>query len=281
MGAAMARRIHGAGADLILWNRDRAKSEAVSEVTGATIADSAAKAAAKADFILSSLADDAALDAVYLGADGIVEGISEGSIAIDTSTVDPRTTIRVGGAMAATGAGFLDCPVSGSVSTVEAGALTVMAGGEERLINEVEPLLAAISSRIIHVGPRGAGAACKLAVNALVHGLNVSLSEALVLAEKAGVARETAYEVFVSGVGGAPFVKYKREAYENPTSASVAFSLDLVAKDLELITGLARRLGAPMAQAEAGLEIVRRALASGMGSRDMSAIAVLLRESPV
>ena len=281
MGAAMARRIHGAGADLILWNRDRAKSEAVSEVTGATIADSAAKAAAKADFILSSLADDAALDAVYLGADGIVEGISEGSIAIDTSTVDPRTTIRVGGAMAATGAGFLDCPVSGSVSTVEAGALTVMAGGEERLIKEVEPLLAAISSRIIHVGPLGAGAACKLAVNALVHGLNVSLSEALVLAEKAGVARETAYEVFVSGVGGAPFVKYKREAYENPNSASVAFSLDLVAKDLELITGLARRLGAPMAQAEAGLEIVRRALASGMGSRDMSAIAVLLRESPV
>lgn len=281
MGAAMARRIHGAGADLILWNRDRAKSEAVSEVTGATIADSAAEAAAKTDFILSSLADDAALDAVYLGADGIVEGIGEGSIAIDTSTVDPRTTIRVGGAMAATGAGFLDCPVSGSVSTVEAGALTVMAGGEERLIKEAEPLLAAISSRIIHVGPLGAGAACKLAVNALVHGLNVSLSEALVLAEKAGVARETAYEVFVSGVGGAPFVKYKREAYENPTSASVAFSLDLVAKDLELITGLARRLGAPMAQAEAGLEIVRRALASGMGSRDMSAIAVLLRESPV
>jgi 3-hydroxyisobutyrate dehydrogenase/2-hydroxy-3-oxopropionate reductase len=281
MGAAMARRIHGSGLELILWNRDRAKSEAVSELTGATVAGSAAEAAAQSDFVLSSLADDAALDSVYLGADGIVAGIGEGSIAIDTSTVDPGTIMRVGEAMDATGAGFLDCPVSGSVSTVEAGALTVMAGGEERLIKEAEPLLAAISSRIIHVGPLGAGAACKLAVNALVHGLNVALAEALVLAEKAGVARETAYEVFVSGVGGAPFVKYKREAYENPDSAPVAFSLDLVKKDLELITELARRLGAPMAQAQAGLEIVRRALARGLGPRDMSAIAVLLRESPV
>jgi 3-hydroxyisobutyrate dehydrogenase/2-hydroxy-3-oxopropionate reductase len=119
--------------------------------------------------------------------------------------------------------------------------------------------------------------AAKLAVNSLVHGLNVALSEALVLAEKAGLDRETAYEVFVSGVGGAPFVKYKREAYENPDSTPVAFSLDLVEKDLELITALAHRVGAPMAQAEVGLEIVRRAVAAGMGERDLSAIAVFLR----
>ncbi len=278
MGAAMARRILGSGTDVVLWNRDRSKAETIAEETGAAVAESPAQAAARSAFVLSSLADDEAVTNVYLGAEGVIEGIGDGTIALDTSTVDPATILRVGEAIDLTGAGFIDCPVSGSVSTVEAGGLTVMAGGDELLVKEAEPVMAAIASRIIHVGPRGAGAACKLAVNALVHGLNIALSEALVLAEKAGVERETAYEVFVSGAGGAPFVKYKRQSYENPETTPVAFSLDLVAKDLELITGLASRIDVPMDQARVGLEIVRRALAAGMGPRDLSAIAVLLRE---
>ena len=89
-------------------------------------------------------------------------------------------------------------------------------------------------------------AATKLAVNGLVHGLNVALSEALVLAELAGVERRIAYEVFANGAGGAPFVQYKREAFENPDGANGCVHVDLVAKDLELITGLADRVGAPM-----------------------------------
>jgi 3-hydroxyisobutyrate dehydrogenase/2-hydroxy-3-oxopropionate reductase len=274
----MARRIHGSGVEVILWNRDRSKAEAISQEIGASVAETAAQAAAVSDFVLSSLADDEAVQDVYLAANGVVEGIGGGTIAIDTSTVDPVTILRVGEAVDQTGAEFIDCPVSGSVSTVEAGELTVMAGGDEVVVKEAEPLLASIASRVIHVGPRGAGAACKLAVNGLVHGLNIALSEALVLAEKAGVERGTAYEVFVSGAGGAPFVKYKRQAYENPETTPVAFSLDLVAKDLELITGLANRIGVPMNQARVGLEIVRRALAAGMGPRDLSAIAILLRE---
>jgi 3-hydroxyisobutyrate dehydrogenase/2-hydroxy-3-oxopropionate reductase len=111
-----------------------------------------------------------------------------------------------------------------------------------------------------------------------VHGLNVALAEALVLAERAGVDRSTAYEVFMTGAAGAPFVTYKREAYEHPEEAPVAFSLDLVAKDLELITGLGESVGAPMRQTRAGLDVVKSAIDAGMGSRDMSAIAVYLRE---
>jgi 3-hydroxyisobutyrate dehydrogenase-like beta-hydroxyacid dehydrogenase len=99
-----------------------------------------------------------------------------------------------------------------------------------------------------------------------------------VLAERAGVDRSTAYEVFAGGATGAPFLQYKREAYEHPEDAPVAFSLDLVAKDLELITGLGRRLGLDMDQAGTSLAVVRRALEAGLGQRDMSAIAVHLRE---
>lgn len=277
MGSAMARRFHGAGYDLVLWNRDRAKAEAVAEDTGSEIADSPAEAASQADIIVSSLADDAALREVYLGDDGVVRGIGPDSIAVDTSTVDPDTIVEVGEAVDAAGGRFLDCPVSGSVSTVEAGALTIMAGGDHETVEKVEPLLGAISKQVIEVGGRGAGAACKLAVNSLLHGLNVALSEALVLAEKAGVDRKTAYEVFASGAAGAPFLDYKREAYENPEEAVVAFSLDLVAKDLELITALGSRLGIPLEQANTSLEVVRGAVDAGMGDHDLSAVAVYLR----
>lgn len=277
MGGAMADTITRGGFDTVLWNRDGAKAEALAQTLGMPVAASPAEAASRADVVLTSLADDAALREVYLGPRGVVEGIRPEAVAIDASTVDPDTIREVGAAVDAAGAAFLDCPVSGSVSTVEAGALTIMAGGDGAVLEGVMPVLDALATRVIHVGERGAGAATKLAVNGLVHGLNVALSEALVLAERAGVSRELAYEVFANGAGGAPFVQYKRDAYEHPESAPVAFSLDLVAKDLELITGLGRRVGVPMRQTSTSLDIVRDAIADGYGERDLSAIAVYLR----
>lgn len=278
MGSAMAEVLSRAGFETMLWNRTPEKAEQLAARIGGRVANSAAEAAESADFVLSSLADDAALIEAYLGESGVVEGLRPGGVAVDTSTVDPTAIQRVGAGVDAIAAYFLDCPVSGSVSTVEAGQLTIMAGGDPDLIARVEPVLAPISKRIIRVGERGAGAACKLAVNSLLHGLNIALSEALVLAERAGVARETAYEVFASGAAGAPFLDYKRSAYEDPENAGVAFSLDLVAKDLNLITALGERVGAPMKQAATGLEIVNAAIASGMGDDDLSAVAVHLRE---
>lgn len=277
MGGAMAARLRREGFDVVVWNRDAAKAERVAGRIGAAVAETAASASSRATVVVTSLADDAAVEAVYLGPGGVVEGIAPTAVALETSTVDPETVRHVGAEVDATGAGFLDCPVSGSVSTVEAGALTIMVGGDTRLLDTVMPVLDALASRVVHVGTRGSGSATKLAVNGLVHGLNVALSEALVLAEQAGVDRSTAYEVFASGAGGAPFVHYKREAYEHPEGAPVAFSLHLVAKDLELITALGRRVGAAMRQAETGLDIVRTAIAAGLGQRDLSAIAVHLR----
>jgi 3-hydroxyisobutyrate dehydrogenase-like beta-hydroxyacid dehydrogenase len=273
----MAATLGRGGFDLLLWNRDKTKAERAAAAVDATVATSAAEAVSKADVILSSLADDAAVEEVYLGREGVVERIRPDAVAIDASTIDPRTVEKVGAAVDETGAGFLDCPVSGSVSTVEAGTLTIMAGGDAELLARVMPVLDALASRVIHVGGRGAGAATKLAVNDLVHGLNVALSEALVLAERAGVDRSIAYEVFASGAGGAPFVQYKRASYEDPDGTPVAFSLDLVAKDLSLITTLGERVGAPMRQAATSLDIVRDAIANGFGERDLSAIAVFLR----
>jgi 3-hydroxyisobutyrate dehydrogenase-like beta-hydroxyacid dehydrogenase len=277
MGSAMARRFHAAGYGLVVWNRDVSKSAALEAELGAVVAATPAAAAGAATMVVTSLADDAALRAIYLGADGIVHGVRPGTVAIDTSTVDPSSAVEVGRAITVSGGAFLDCPVSGSVSTVESGSLLVMAGGDTETLGSVEPLLSTIARRVIHMGPSGSGAACKLAVNGFVHGLNVALAEALVLAEKAGLDRSKAYEVFAGGAGGAPFVQYKREAYLHPDSTPIGFTLDLVAKDLDLITGLAARVGATMHQAEACRALVGEAVAAGLGSADMSAIATFLR----
>jgi 3-hydroxyisobutyrate dehydrogenase/2-hydroxy-3-oxopropionate reductase len=277
MGSAMARRFHGAGHDLVVWNRDRTKAEALADDTGAAIAASPAAAAKEADVVVTSLADDAALVDVYLGLEGVASGIRPDAIALDTSTVDPATIRQVGASLDAVGARFCDCPVSGSVSTVEAGTLTIMAGGEPEVVAAVEAVLSAIAQKVVRVGDLGSGAACKLAVNGLLHSFNVALSEALVLAERAGVDREAAYEVFASGAAGAPYVHYKRQAFEHPDEVDVAFTLDLAAKDLDLVRALGERVGATLEQAGTTAAIVEAAIASGMGGRDLSAIAVYLR----
>jgi 3-hydroxyisobutyrate dehydrogenase-like beta-hydroxyacid dehydrogenase len=145
-------------------------------------------------------------------------------------------------------------------------------------VDRARRVLEAMSAKLLHVGDLGAGATMKLAVNAVVHGLDVALSEALVLAEKAGVDRAAAYDVFMQSAVAAPFVKYKRDAFVDPEGTPVAFSLDLVAKDLELILGLAGEVGARMDQGETNREVVARAVDAGLAERDLSAIAVLLRD---
>ena len=118
----------------------------------------------------------------------------------------------------------------------------------------------------------------KLVVNSVVHGLNQAVAEALVLAERAGLDRAAAYDVFASSAVAAPFVGYKRDAYVHPENAAVAFALDLVAKDLRLIGDLAESVGAHMPQLAANAGVVSEALTRGYGDRDMSALAHVLRD---
>jgi 3-hydroxyisobutyrate dehydrogenase len=274
MGGAMVGTLRRAGFEVVAWNRDRGKCHAVAHTSGAEVAEGAAEAASAADVAITSLADDAAVEAVYADA---VEGFHAGQVVLEMSTIAPETVRKVARSVQGSGATMLDAPVSGSVPVVERGELLIMVGGDPDALDRARPVLEALSSTIIHVGELGTGATMKLAVNALVHGLAVALSESLVLAERAGVERTTAYEVFASGAAAAPFVLYKRAAFERPDETPVAFSLDLVAKDLDLILALAERVGAPMPQADTNREEVGAALAAGLGESDMSALAGYLR----
>jgi 3-hydroxyisobutyrate dehydrogenase-like beta-hydroxyacid dehydrogenase len=241
------------------------------------VASTAASAVTDAEVVLSSLADDEAVLATYLGDEGAASACAPDQVVLEMSTIAPDTVRRVGDAVTSSGAAFLDAPVSGSVPTVEKGELTVMVGGDAAALERARPILDALAAKILHVGALGAGATVKLAVNALVHAIDVGLSEALVLAEKAGVDRSAAYDVFAAGAAAAPFVIYKRPAFEDPDHAPLTFTLDLMAKDLDLILSLAHDVGAPMAQGERNRELVLNALSAGFAGRDMSAVAEYLR----
>lgn len=278
MGAAMAARIAAAGHTLTVWNRTRTTAASLAVRLGdAAVAGTAREAAAAADVVIVSLADDAAVQATYRGDDGLVAGLGPGTVVADTSTVAPQTIRGLGAEVSGTGARLVDTPVSGSVSSVEGGTILVMAGGEPSDVELARPALESFAKQIILLGPLGSGSTMKLAVNAMVFGLNQSLAEALVLAEKAGVVRQLAYEVIANSAVAAPFVAYKRSAHEHPESAPVAFALDLVAKDLDLAATLAGDVGARVPQLETNRRVVGEAVDAGLGDADLSAIARYLR----
>jgi 3-hydroxyisobutyrate dehydrogenase-like beta-hydroxyacid dehydrogenase len=279
MAGAMVGTLRRAGLDVTVWNRTGARAETVAETHGATSAATRPAAIEGADVVLSSLADDSAVLETYLGDDGAAAACKPGQVVLEMSTIAPSTVLQGGGAVAETGASFLDAPVSGSVPTVEKGELTIMVGGNASGLERARPVFDALAAKVFHVGGLGAGATVKLAVNALVHAIDVGLSEALVLAEKSGVDRSAAYDVFAAGAAAAPFVLYKRPAFEDPDNAQLTFTLDLMAKDLDLILSLARAVGAPMEQAERNRELVERAIGDGFSGRDLSAIAEYFRRS--
>ena len=276
MGGAMVGRIRGTGFTVVVHNRTRAKAEQVAAAHGCTVADSPREAVADADVVVVSLADDASVVAAYDGEDGVLAGLREGAVVCDTSTVAPATVRGLADRISA-GSALLDTPVSGSVSSVEAGALVVMVGGDPDALDRARPVLDSMAKRVVHLGPVGTGAAMKLAVNGVLHGLNIALSEGLVLAERAGIEREVAYDVLAGSAVGAPFLSYKRAAFLDPDGTPVAFALDLVAKDLELAAALADEVGSAAPQLARNREVVGAAVAAGLGPADLSAVAEYLR----
>ena len=278
MGSAMAERLSGRDVAVVVYNRSPARAHELAERIGARVAGTPAEAAAGADVVISMVADDDAVRALYDGPDGVPAGIGPGAVAVDMSTVLPDTIRAIAPAVRARGAGVLDAPVSGSVGGMLTGELTIMAGGDAVDLERARPVLDRLAKRIFHMGELGSGAAMKLAVNTLIYGLNGAIAEGLVLAERNGIDRALAYDVLAASAAGAPFVVYKRAAFVDPDGTPVAFSLGLAEKDLRLIGELAEASGTPMPQAEINLQAIRAAERSIGEDADFARLASHLRE---
>lgn len=278
MGAPMAANLVRAGFDLKLYNRTRGKAEAVAAEVGGMVADTPAGAAEDADVVITMLADVQPLFEVYQGEDGVLTSMGDGTVCVDMGTTGPTGIAELTGLVGSAGAVLVDAPVSGSKDAAESAQLTIMAGGSEDALATVRPALEAMGSAIYHLGGTGTGSVAKLAVNNIIYALGNAVSEALVLAEQAGLDRAAVYEVFENSAVAAPMIAYRHDAFLQPEDTAPMFTLSLARKDLDLIVALADDVGAPVRQARTNLELVSDAVAAGYGEHDMADVALHLRE---
>ena len=277
MGRGMAANLLAAGFPLTVWNRS---AEVADELVaaGAALAGTPRDLAAAAEIVLTSLADPEAVEAVYLGPEGLVAGVRPGSVVADLSTVAPGLSRQLAAATAAAGAAFLDAPVNGSVKAAADGTLAVLAGGDSDAFARALPVFAAIGRVARHVGESGAGATMKLVSNALLASVVQGLAEVVALGEKAGLDPETIFAVLADSSGAAPVVAAKAATVASREYRPAAFTLRLMQKDLWLALSLANDLQVPMPATAAAHGMVLAANATGKSAHDFAAVALLMEE---
>jgi 3-hydroxyisobutyrate dehydrogenase/2-hydroxy-3-oxopropionate reductase len=268
MGSRIVRRLAGAGHDLVVWNRDRAKAEPLA-IAGAFVAESPADVARRVEAVITMVADPVALADVTEGPDGVAAGVGEGTTVIQMSTVGPDSTARLG-ALLSKGA-LLDAPVLGSITEVESGALEVFVGGEPELVERWRPLLSTLGT-VLRVGQVGAGTAAKLVANTTLVGVIDVLGEALAVGDALGLSRTTTFAV----LGKTPLAQQaerRRPAIESGDYAS-RYALYLARKDASLIVEAAAKAGLELRVTEAARQWLAEAEDAGLGAADYSAVLV-------
>lgn len=270
MGKPMARNLMKAGYKLAVHNRSR---EPVEELAGegATPAASPREVAGQASLIITMLPNSPDVREVLLGPNGVIEGAKPGTTVIDMSSIAPLAAREIEATLRSKGIGMLDAPVSGGEAGAIAGTLSIMVGGEETLFQRYRPVLGCMGKNIVHVGPIGSGNVAKLS-NQIIVALNIAaVSEALLLAKKAGVPPKVVREAIRGGLAGSAVLEAKApmmvERRFNP-----GFKIDLHAKDLGNVLETSRQLHVPLPLTAAAMEILQSLQSAGLGGEDHSAI---------
>ena len=274
MGTAIAERLLDGGYDLLVHNRTPAKAEPLA-ARGATVADTVASLAEQVDVVLTSLADDDALEAV---APEVVAAARPGTVLVDLSTVSPAASARVATLAEEASVAYLRAPVSGNPTVVRAGNLSFIVSGPRETFERVEPVLKAIGPTANHVGDGEQARIVKLAVNLVIAGLAELMSEAMVLAEASDVSRQDILEVMATSAAGAPFVEYKTEPLLRD-DFSATFTTALMEKDIDLVLDAARQAGVELPVARELKGLLRATAEAGHADDDFMALFLRLRSA--
>lgn len=275
MGQHMARNLALAGHEVTLWNRTVEKAERLATAIGATCVATPAALTEAAEVVVTMLADDPSSEEVHLGPAGLFSATGA-STYLEMGTMSPDHIARLLAAAPA-GAAVIDSPVSGATQAAETAQLLIMVSCTQGQMAPLRSVFDAMGRQVICLGTSGAGAVMKLAVNSMIHGINQNPAEAMVLAEAAGIASETAFDVIEASAVCAPMLKCRRPLYLNEADHDVTFTISLARKDMEITAALARALGAPMPQGLVTLETRQAAEAAGFAQRDMAAMLAFNR----
>jgi 3-hydroxyisobutyrate dehydrogenase-like beta-hydroxyacid dehydrogenase len=274
MGTAIAERLLDAGFPLVVNNRTPEKAE-VLEARGAVVATTPEDLVGQVDVVLTSLPDDEAFEAV---AERVVSAARPGTVLVDMSTVSPAVSARVASLAEAASVDYLRAPVSGNPTVVRAGTLSFIVSGPRKTFERVEPVVRAIGPTVHHVGDGEQARIVKLAINSMIAALAQAMSEALVLAEAAGVSRAALLEVMGSSAAGAPFVKYKTEPLLRD-DFSATFTTALMEKDIDLVLDAADEAGVVLPLARQMKALLRATIEAGYADDDFMALYLHLRSA--
>ena len=265
MGAGIAQRLLDAGHGVVGWNRTRERAQALLDA-GMGWAETPRELAGSVDVLFTMLTDTAAVEATAEGPGGVLTGLREGTVWADMSTIAPDASVALAERVRASGASFLDCPVSGSPATLAAGELSVMVGGDRDAFQHIEQVLHAIGPKVTHVGPNGHAILTKVAINLALVVSVTALAEGVALVEKAGVDRGAAIDAVLKSVIASPVVVYRAPLLVDDTD--VFADVELQQKDLVLAQELARRLGMAVPTCAATSEMLNAARSTDRAERD-------------
>lgn len=281
MGGGIARNVLKAGHTVTVFNRTRAKADALAAL-GATVAATPREAAASAEVIISMVADDPASRGVWLGADGALAAAPAGAVLVDCSTLSMDWVRELAGLAKARGLSFLDSPVTGSREQAAQGQLGLLVGGDPAVVEKVRPVLESYSRFIAYMGPTGSGALMKLINNMLGGVQAASLAEGLEIAERAGMDVPKVVEILTTGAVGSGMVKSKIGQMIAKDYSEVNFALRLMRKDVTYALRAADELGVNAPIAALTREMYKLAEGMGLGGSDVAAIeeTARIRKTP-
>jgi 3-hydroxyisobutyrate dehydrogenase len=267
MGMPMALNLHRAGLLATAWNRTPARTAALAAETGVPAAESLAALAAACDVVVCCVSADEDLFGVV---DALAPGLRAGAIVVDCSTVASSTAREAARRLAAVGAAFLDCPVSGGTEGARAGTLSIMVGGDEAVLERARPALEAMGGSITHMGPAGAGQAAKATNQIMVAGINQAVTEALAFGHAQGLPMDKLIAALEKGAAGNWFLSRR-----GPTMIRgefpLGFKVGLHAKDLEICRRMAAELDVRLPVVEMTLVHYAR-LPAASAEEDISAL---------
>ena len=269
MGRPMAKNLIKAGYKLVVFDKFAKFDDLVS--LGAEGAASNKEVASKSDIIITMLPNSPHVKEAILGAGGVVEGIKSGTILVDMSSIAPAASQEVGAALKAKNVAFLDAPVSGGEPKAIDGSLAIMVGGDKAVFEKVKPILEKMGSSVVLVGDIGAGNVTKLA-NQIVVALNIAaVSEAFVLATKAGVNPQSVFDAIKGGLAGSTVMNAKVPMILDG-NFKPGFRVELHIKDLQNALDTAHNLSVPIPLTASVMEILQALKVDGLAANDHSAI---------
>jgi 2-hydroxy-3-oxopropionate reductase len=276
MGKPMARNLIEAGYELVVYNRSRGKVDELAQ-EGAEATGSPREVAEQSDIIITMLPDSPEVREIVAGEDGLFEGIKEGSLLIDMSTISPVVTEELAAEAGQKGVGMLDAPVSGGETGAIDGTLSIMVGGSEEDFERARPIFDVLGQTVVRVGEAGAGQVVK-ACNQIVVALVIeAVSEALVLGSKAGVDPEKIIKVLSGGLAGSKVMEAKKSFFLEH-DFEPGFRVELHHKDLGIALAAGREYGVALPVTALVSQMLEALKAKGCGDRDHSAILTLIED---